>query len=180
MEDKIEILIEKLYKTDGVKGVLIADQNGLCLGARGIGHASSAGFITAIASNAKSLYKLDEQQRRAKNDGIIINSGNSVGGVVGGIETGHDTSVGVENILLQQEQIGIISNIISNSSSSSSSGISNSNSSNSNSNNNNNIISIGDSLQKLTPLAPTIKIETEANRTILIHSEGNHTLAIFK
>ncbi|KAF9970678.1 hypothetical protein BGZ73_006573 [Actinomortierella ambigua] len=42
-------------ETEGVAGVLIADEHGLCLGARGTAKASSAGFVSSIAAHAKEL-----------------------------------------------------------------------------------------------------------------------------
>ncbi|KAF9897038.1 hypothetical protein BX616_006305, partial [Lobosporangium transversale] len=45
-------------ESEGVIGVLIADEHGLCLGVRGIAKASSAGFIASIAAHAKELTEL--------------------------------------------------------------------------------------------------------------------------
>ncbi|KAG0227351.1 hypothetical protein BGW42_002993 [Actinomortierella wolfii] len=42
-------------ETEGVTGVLIADEHGLCLGARGTAKASSAGFVSSIAAHAMEL-----------------------------------------------------------------------------------------------------------------------------
>ncbi|CAG8726616.1 13507_t:CDS:2, partial [Racocetra persica] len=42
-------------KTEGVKGVLVADAHGLCIGARGTANPNCAGFVTAIATHAKAL-----------------------------------------------------------------------------------------------------------------------------
>ncbi|KAF8964449.1 hypothetical protein BGZ46_000788 [Entomortierella lignicola] len=58
METGINNILNKLTETDGVIGVLIADEHGLCLGARGIAKASSAGFIASIAAHAKELTEL--------------------------------------------------------------------------------------------------------------------------
>ncbi|KAI8346673.1 hypothetical protein B0O80DRAFT_467370 [Mortierella sp. GBAus27b] len=55
METGINNILNKLTESEGVIGVLIADDHGLCLGARGIAKASSAGFIASIASHAKEL-----------------------------------------------------------------------------------------------------------------------------
>ncbi|KAF9431445.1 Ragulator complex protein lamtor5 [Entomortierella beljakovae] len=58
METGINNILNKLTETEGVVGVLIADEHGLCLGARGIAKASSAGFIASIAAHAKELTEL--------------------------------------------------------------------------------------------------------------------------
>ncbi|CAG8547126.1 16675_t:CDS:10 [Acaulospora morrowiae] len=55
MEDGISSVLESLIKSDGVKGVLIADEHGLCLGARGTAKNHCSGIITAIATHAKTL-----------------------------------------------------------------------------------------------------------------------------
>ncbi|KAF9354697.1 MAG: hypothetical protein J3Q66DRAFT_401270 [Benniella sp.] len=58
METGINNILNKLTESEGVIGVLIADEHGLCLGARGIAKASSAGFIASIAAHAKELTEL--------------------------------------------------------------------------------------------------------------------------
>ncbi|KAG0318218.1 hypothetical protein BGZ97_004194 [Linnemannia gamsii] len=58
METGINNILNKLTDSEGVLGVLIADEHGLCLGARGIAKASSAGFIASIAAHAKELTEL--------------------------------------------------------------------------------------------------------------------------
>ncbi|CAG8570229.1 13352_t:CDS:2 [Dentiscutata heterogama] len=55
MESAIDTVLESLIKTEGVKGVLVADAHGLCIGARGIANPNCAGFVTAIATHAKAL-----------------------------------------------------------------------------------------------------------------------------
>ncbi|KAI1318592.1 Ragulator complex protein lamtor5 [Mortierella claussenii] len=58
METGINNILNKLTESEGVIGVLIADEHGLCLGARGVAKASSAGFIASIAAHAKELTEL--------------------------------------------------------------------------------------------------------------------------
>ncbi|KAI7827183.1 hypothetical protein BC939DRAFT_445995 [Gamsiella multidivaricata] len=58
METGINNILSKLTESEGVIGVLIADEHGLCLGARGIAKASSAGFIASIAAHARELTEL--------------------------------------------------------------------------------------------------------------------------
>ncbi|KAG0195980.1 hypothetical protein BGX28_000292, partial [Mortierella sp. GBA30] len=58
METGINNVLNKLTESEGVLGVLIADEHGLCLGARGVAKASSAGFIASIAAHAKELTEL--------------------------------------------------------------------------------------------------------------------------
>ncbi|CAB4399903.1 hypothetical protein RhiirA5_351673 [Rhizophagus irregularis] len=56
MESAVVSVLDSLIKSEEVKGVLIADEHGLCLGAKGIVNPNSAGFISAIATHAKSLH----------------------------------------------------------------------------------------------------------------------------
>ncbi|KAF8925635.1 hypothetical protein EDD21DRAFT_448672 [Dissophora ornata] len=58
METGINNILTKLTDSPGVVGVLIADEHGLCLGARGIAKASSAGFIASIAAHSRELTEL--------------------------------------------------------------------------------------------------------------------------
>ncbi|RCH83307.1 hypothetical protein CU098_008438, partial [Rhizopus stolonifer] len=43
------------YNKEGVKGVLVTDEKGFCLGVRGIASPESSAFITAIANAANNL-----------------------------------------------------------------------------------------------------------------------------
>ncbi|CAG8458704.1 13588_t:CDS:2 [Ambispora leptoticha] len=160
MEDKIETVLDELNKAEGVKGVLVADKHGLCLGTRGIAKPSSAGFVAAVASNARELYQHDEQNRRQGNEG---------GGV------GNDSS-GItlidDNL---KEQLGQNNGIVSGGDVAGIGGESLLNS--------NNITKeqrISPNQQQLASWSSTVKIEAEENVTILIQSDGSYTLAIFK
>ncbi|CAG8618641.1 8617_t:CDS:2 [Paraglomus occultum] len=55
MESAIDSVLEGLSKADNVKGVLVADGNGLCIGARGIANPSLSGYVVAVAEQAKDL-----------------------------------------------------------------------------------------------------------------------------
>ncbi|CAG8509011.1 2178_t:CDS:2 [Funneliformis mosseae] len=56
MESAVLSFLDSLIGSEGVKGALIADEHGLCLGVKGIANSNSAGFISAIATYAKSLH----------------------------------------------------------------------------------------------------------------------------
>ncbi|KAF9428062.1 hypothetical protein BGZ94_003464 [Podila epigama] len=68
METGINNILTKLAESEGVVGVLIADEHGLCLGARGIAKASSAGFIASIASHAKDIADMKRGGSDTKED----------------------------------------------------------------------------------------------------------------
>ncbi|KAG0084345.1 hypothetical protein BGZ93_001275 [Podila epicladia] len=68
METGINNILAKLTESEGVVGVLIADEHGLCLGARGIAKASSAGFIASIAAHAKELAEMKRNGSDGKDD----------------------------------------------------------------------------------------------------------------
>ncbi|CAG8433831.1 9594_t:CDS:2 [Ambispora gerdemannii] len=165
MEDKIETVIDELNKAEGVKGVLVADKHGLCLGARGIANPSSAGFVAAVASNARELYQHDEQNRR---QGLIDN--NNIDGNSGGLITsnnsegsgGNDSSVGSGGIAAVddnlKEQLGQNSGIGGDGDIAGIGGESLLN--------NNNITKeqkISQNQQQLTSWSSTVKIETDEN-----------------
>ncbi|KAF9275874.1 hypothetical protein BGZ68_010454 [Mortierella alpina] len=77
METGINNVLNKLTESDGVLGVLIADEHGLCLGARGIAKASSAGFIASIAAHAKELTELkDGSGAKAETPTVSVEYGN--------------------------------------------------------------------------------------------------------
>nr|CAG8454483.1 101_t:CDS:2 [Entrophospora candida] len=55
MESSIVSVLDSLINTDGVKGVLVTDKHGLCLGVRGIANSVCSGFISSIAKYAKNF-----------------------------------------------------------------------------------------------------------------------------
>ncbi|CAG8455991.1 271_t:CDS:2 [Diversispora eburnea] len=63
METAVISVLESLIKTDGVKGVLIADEHGLCLGALGTANPNCSGIIREIATHAKSLNEDSNSQQ---------------------------------------------------------------------------------------------------------------------
>ncbi|ORX81913.1 hypothetical protein K493DRAFT_320563 [Basidiobolus meristosporus CBS 931.73] len=65
MEANLETIISNLLGNDGVKGVLLADHNGLCLASRGAAPASAAGFISSIANRAQELMVTQENDAPA-------------------------------------------------------------------------------------------------------------------
>jgi len=65
MESALEAILDKLASGDGVLGVLLADEHGLCLGARGVAKPASAGFVASIATHA---YDLQQQNSAPTSD----------------------------------------------------------------------------------------------------------------
>ncbi|GAA5808372.1 hypothetical protein MFLAVUS_001763 [Mucor flavus] len=55
MESELISTLDNLANKEGVKGVLVADEKGLCLGVRGIAKPESSAFITSIANTARNL-----------------------------------------------------------------------------------------------------------------------------
>ncbi|CAO3700736.1 unnamed protein product [Rhizopus microsporus] len=55
MDSELVSTLDSIYSKEGVKGVLVADEKGFCLGVRGIASPESAAFITAIANAANHL-----------------------------------------------------------------------------------------------------------------------------
>ncbi|KAK3590728.1 hypothetical protein CHS0354_030962 [Potamilus streckersoni] len=55
MERPLEKHLDETFKIPGVSGVLCADENGLCLGAKGVAKKEAAGHITSIALSAAKL-----------------------------------------------------------------------------------------------------------------------------
>ncbi|SAM03310.1 hypothetical protein [Absidia glauca] len=73
METELNTTLDNIAGKDGVKGVLIADTAGLCLGSRGIASPESAPFITSVASASRSL----QQEPSETDPTITIDYGNS-------------------------------------------------------------------------------------------------------
>ncbi|EPB81236.1 hypothetical protein HMPREF1544_12059 [Mucor circinelloides 1006PhL] len=55
MESELISTLDNLANKEGVKGVLVADEKGLCLGVRGIAKPDAAAFITSVANTARNL-----------------------------------------------------------------------------------------------------------------------------
>ncbi|CAO3634228.1 unnamed protein product [Mucor hiemalis] len=62
MEAELISTLDNLASKEGVKGVLVADEKGLCLGVRGIAKRETAAFITAIANTARNLENTQEDK----------------------------------------------------------------------------------------------------------------------
>ncbi|KAI8884705.1 hypothetical protein K501DRAFT_293925 [Backusella circina FSU 941] len=55
LESELINTLNTISNKEGVKGVLVADEKGFCLGARGIAKHESAAFITSIANSARQF-----------------------------------------------------------------------------------------------------------------------------
>ncbi|KAL1919910.1 uncharacterized protein VTP21DRAFT_1842 [Calcarisporiella thermophila] len=56
MEDALDTVLDRIASKDDVQGVLVSDEQGLCISTRGSANPSAAPFISAIASYAKELH----------------------------------------------------------------------------------------------------------------------------
>ncbi|KAK9708249.1 hypothetical protein K7432_009764 [Basidiobolus ranarum] len=65
METNLETILNNVMNKEGVKGVLLADQNGLCLASKGIAPPSASGFISSIANRAQDLMLTQENDAPA-------------------------------------------------------------------------------------------------------------------
>jgi hypothetical protein len=55
MDLALEKAVDEILAQDGVKGVLMADANGLCVIAKGIANPSSSGYLTSMVNRAVEL-----------------------------------------------------------------------------------------------------------------------------
>ncbi|KAI7903079.1 uncharacterized protein BX663DRAFT_509487 [Cokeromyces recurvatus] len=62
MESELITTLDNIANREGVKGVLVADERGFCLGARGLAKPESAAFITSIANTARNLDNIQEDK----------------------------------------------------------------------------------------------------------------------
>ncbi|KAI8083326.1 uncharacterized protein B0P05DRAFT_536922 [Gilbertella persicaria] len=62
METELINTLDSISNKEGVRGVLVADEKGLCLGVRGIAQSESAAFITSIANAARHLDMAQEDK----------------------------------------------------------------------------------------------------------------------
>ncbi|KAH8550617.1 hypothetical protein BGW37DRAFT_521288 [Umbelopsis sp. PMI_123] len=72
MESSLEQVLDKISEKDGVKGVLLADESGLCLGARGVAKAEGAAFVSSIANSANSLGDVSEIEDKSQYSTVSI------------------------------------------------------------------------------------------------------------
>ncbi|KAI8086122.1 uncharacterized protein BX664DRAFT_334962 [Halteromyces radiatus] len=64
MEAELNTTLDNIASKEGVKGVLISDTMGLCLGVRGIAIPENAPFITSLATASRSLQDQDESDKK--------------------------------------------------------------------------------------------------------------------
>ncbi|KAJ9076885.1 hypothetical protein DSO57_1009359 [Entomophthora muscae] len=62
MDLAFETYVQELMSQDDVKGILVADETGLCLTATGIAPASASGYIAAISHHAKELSEFHHKE----------------------------------------------------------------------------------------------------------------------
>ncbi|KAG2182961.1 hypothetical protein INT44_005942 [Umbelopsis vinacea] len=72
MEYSLEQVLDKISEKEGVKGVLVADESGLCLGTRGIAKSAGAAFVASIANSARSLSDVSEIEDKSQYSTVSI------------------------------------------------------------------------------------------------------------
>ncbi|KAI8330978.1 hypothetical protein BC941DRAFT_439443 [Chlamydoabsidia padenii] len=77
METELDTTLDNIAAKEGVKGVLVADTLGLCLGARGVALPESAPFITSLANASRSLQDQDESDPKERMPNITVDYGNT-------------------------------------------------------------------------------------------------------
>ncbi|RUO96811.1 hypothetical protein BC936DRAFT_141420 [Jimgerdemannia flammicorona] len=77
MESALEAILDKLASPDDVQGVLIADEHGLCLGARGVAKPASAGSVASIALHARDLTSSPRDDDKFQYPTVCVETTNS-------------------------------------------------------------------------------------------------------
>ncbi|CAO3643815.1 unnamed protein product [Cunninghamella echinulata] len=72
MDTDLNSKLDNIANKEGVKGVLITDEMGLCLGVRGIAKAENAAFITSIANASRSLQEQHELETKTEYPTITV------------------------------------------------------------------------------------------------------------
>ncbi|KAM3586083.1 hypothetical protein VKS41_002613 [Umbelopsis sp. WA50703] len=72
MEASFNQVLDQISDQEGVKGVLLVDESGLCLGARGIAKSAGAGFIASIAHSARGLGDVSEIEDKSQYPTVSI------------------------------------------------------------------------------------------------------------
>ncbi|KAL1932391.1 hypothetical protein VTP01DRAFT_9447 [Rhizomucor pusillus] len=73
METDLNNTLDSISSREGVKGVVLADENGLCIGTRGIGKSEAAAFVSSIAITARDLLEpAAEAQGRSQYPTITV------------------------------------------------------------------------------------------------------------
>ncbi|KAI9005842.1 protein HBXIP [Phycomyces nitens] len=66
MDAELMATLDSIANKDGVKGVLLADDTGLCLGARGIAKPAASAFVASIANTALELSERGETEDKSQ------------------------------------------------------------------------------------------------------------------
>ncbi|KAI9478444.1 MAG: hypothetical protein EXX96DRAFT_248395 [Benjaminiella poitrasii] len=62
MDSELISTLNNIASKEGIKGVLVADERGLCLGVRGVAKPELAAFIASIANTARNLDNTQEDK----------------------------------------------------------------------------------------------------------------------
>ncbi|CAO3612390.1 unnamed protein product [Cunninghamella blakesleeana] len=76
MDTNFSNTLHSIANKEGVKGVLIADEMGLCLGVRGIAKPENAPFITSIANASRSLQEQHALENKAEYPTVTVDYDN--------------------------------------------------------------------------------------------------------
>ncbi|KAI9596104.1 hypothetical protein BDF19DRAFT_422112 [Syncephalis fuscata] len=80
MDTSLQNLLDSIMQEEGVKGVLVTDEQGLCLATRGIASVEAASFIAAISDRAAELSRATIDTNDSSNNTqptIRIEAGNN-------------------------------------------------------------------------------------------------------
>ncbi|KAJ8655367.1 hypothetical protein O0I10_008859 [Lichtheimia ornata] len=73
METQLMTVLDDIANREGVQGVLIADEKGLCLGTRGVAKSETAAFAASIARTARELLPPGTTELNDRTDYPTIN-----------------------------------------------------------------------------------------------------------
>ncbi|CAO3597425.1 unnamed protein product [Absidia cylindrospora] len=76
METELETTLDNIAGKEGVKGVLVADTLGLCLGVRGVAIPENAPFITSLATASRSLQDQNDTDSKAHYPTVTVDYDN--------------------------------------------------------------------------------------------------------
>ncbi|ORX47084.1 hypothetical protein BCR36DRAFT_97385 [Piromyces finnis] len=81
MENQFENTIQKYSSMEDVKGILVTDNNGLCLGCKGTINSNKAAYVSSLVNRAQSI-SLDNSKPtisiETDNTNFLISSENEI------------------------------------------------------------------------------------------------------
>ncbi|KAI8831268.1 hypothetical protein BC829DRAFT_409782 [Chytridium lagenaria] len=90
MEETLDDVLDGISQSEGVKGVLLTDAEGLCLGARGKAQPSTAGSITSISNRA---HRIAQESGRGDLEEATVSIETDTGRIV--VRQEHGTTIAI-------------------------------------------------------------------------------------